>query len=51
MEELLKEIERGREIGIEARNELQGMTSEYGLVAPEKLLHLRLVVPRWLKDN
>jgi transposase len=32
-------------------NQLRGLTSEYGLVAPKELLHLRLAIPRWLDDQ
>ena len=32
-------------------NQLRGLTSEYGLVAPKELLHLRLAIPRWLEDQ
>ena len=32
-------------------NQLRGLASEYGLVAPKELLHLRSAIPRWLEDN
>jgi len=32
-------------------NQLRGLTSEYGLVAPKELLHLRSAIPRWLEDQ
>lgn len=32
-------------------NQLCGLASEYGLVAPKELLHLRLAIPRWLEDQ
>lgn len=32
-------------------NQLRGLASEYGLVAPKELLHLRLSIPRWLEDQ
>lgn len=32
-------------------NQLRGLASEYGLVAPKELLHLRSAVPRWLEDQ
>ena len=32
-------------------NQLRGLASEYGLVAPKELLHLRLAIPRWLEDQ
>lgn len=31
-------------------NQLRGLASEYGLVAPKELLHLRSAIPRWLED-
>jgi transposase len=32
-------------------NQLCGLASEYGLVAPNELLHLRSAVPRWLEAS
>jgi transposase len=32
-------------------NQLRGLASEYGLVAPKELLHLRSAIPRWLDDQ
>ena len=32
-------------------NQIRGLTSEYGLVAPKELLHLRAAIPRWLEDR
>jgi len=32
-------------------NQLRGLASEYGLVAPKELLHLRLAIPGWLEDQ
>jgi len=32
-------------------NQLRGLASEYGLVAPKELLHLRPAIPRWLEDQ
>ena len=32
-------------------NQIRGLTSEYGLVAPKELLHLRVAIPRWLEDQ
>lgn len=32
-------------------NQLRGLASEYGLVAPKELLHLRSAIPRWLEDH
>lgn len=32
-------------------NQLRGLASEYGLVAPKELLHLRSAIPRWLEDE
>jgi len=32
-------------------NQLRGLASEYGLVAPKELLHLRPGIPRWLEDQ
>ncbi|MGX4640116.1 IS110 family transposase [Massilia sp. SYSU DXS3249] len=32
-------------------NQLRGLASEYGLVAPKELLHLRSAIPRWLEDQ
>jgi len=31
-------------------NQIRGLASEYGLVAPKELLHLRAAIPRWMKD-
>ena len=31
-------------------NQIRGLTSEYGLVAPRELGHLRSAIPRWLED-
>lgn len=31
-------------------NQLRGLASENGLVAPKELLHLRSAIPRWLED-
>lgn len=32
-------------------NQLRGLASEYGLVAPKELLHLRSAIPRWLEGQ
>ncbi len=32
-------------------NQLRGLASEYGLVAPKELLHLRSAIPSWLEDQ
>jgi transposase len=32
-------------------NQIRGLTSEYGLVAPQELVHLRAAIPCWLEDN
>lgn len=32
-------------------NQLRGLASEHGLVAPRELLHLRSAIPRWLEDQ
>ena len=32
-------------------NQLRGLASEYGLVSPKELLHLRSAIPRWLEDQ
>lgn len=32
-------------------NQIRGLTSEYGLVAPKELVHLRAAIPCWLEDN
>jgi len=32
-------------------NQLRGLASEYELVAPKELLHLRSAIPRWLEDQ
>jgi len=31
-------------------NQIRGLVSEYGLVAPKELVHLRAAVPAWLED-
>ncbi len=31
-------------------NQIRGLVSEYGLVAPKELLHLRVAIPEWLED-
>jgi transposase len=31
-------------------NQIRGLVSEYGLVAPKELLHLRAAIPDWLED-
>jgi len=31
-------------------NQIRGLVSEYGLVAPKQLLHLRQAIPCWLED-
>jgi transposase len=31
-------------------NQIRGLTSEYGLIAPKELLYLRAAIPRWLED-
>ncbi len=31
-------------------NQIRGLVSEYGLVAPKELLHLRSAIPDWLED-
>jgi transposase len=31
-------------------NQIRGLASEYGLVAPKELLHLRRAIPHWLED-
>jgi len=31
-------------------NQIRGLVSEYGLVAPKELLHLRAAIPLWLED-
>ncbi len=31
-------------------NQIRGLATEYGLVAPKELLHLRRAIPRWLED-
>jgi transposase len=31
-------------------NQIRGLTSEYGLIAPRELVHLRTAIPRWLED-
>jgi transposase len=32
-------------------NQLRGLASEYGLVAPKELLHLRSAIPLWIEDQ
>ena len=32
-------------------NQIRGLVSEYGLVAPKELTHLRLAIPMWLEDG
>ncbi len=32
-------------------NQIRGLTSEYGLVAPKELLHLRRAIPVWLEAS
>jgi transposase len=31
-------------------NQIRGLTSEYGLIAPKELVHLRAAIPQWLED-
>jgi len=31
-------------------NQIRGLVSEYGLVAPKELVHLRAAIPTWLED-
>lgn len=31
-------------------NQIRGLVSEYGLVAPKELSHLRVAIPEWLED-
>lgn len=31
-------------------NQIRGLVSEYGLVAPKEILHLRAAIPSWLED-
>jgi len=31
-------------------NQIRGLVSEYGLVAPKELVHLRAAIPAWLED-
>lgn len=31
-------------------NQIRGLVSEYGLVAPKEILHLRAAIPEWLED-
>jgi transposase len=31
-------------------NQIRGLVAEYGLVAPQRLSHLRRAIPRWLED-
>jgi len=32
-------------------NQIRGLASEYGLIAPKELLHLRRAIPCWLEDG
>src|SRR5499427_2807477 len=32
-------------------NQIRGLVSEYGLVAPKELVHLRAAIPAWLEDG
>ena len=32
-------------------NQIRGLVSEYGLVAPKELMHLRVAIPMWLEDG
>ena len=32
-------------------NQIHGLVSEYGLVAPKELVHLRAAIPMWLEDG
>ena len=32
-------------------NQIRGLVSEYGLVAPKELVHLRATIPMWLEDG
>jgi|SRR5215475_5058993 len=32
-------------------NQIRGLTSEYGLVAPREIVHLRRAIPLWLEDR
>jgi transposase len=32
-------------------NQIRGLVSEYGLVAPKELVHLRVAIPMWLEDG
>jgi len=32
-------------------NQIRGLVSEYGLVAPKELVHLRMAIPMWLEDG
>ena len=32
-------------------NQIRGLVSEYGLVAPKQLVHLRRAIPAWLEDG
>jgi len=32
-------------------NQIRGLVSEYGLVAPKELVHLRAAIPMWLEDG
>jgi transposase len=31
-------------------NQIRGLVSEYGLIAPKEIVHLRRALPRWLED-
>lgn len=31
-------------------NQIRGLVSEYGLVAPQQVSHLRAAIPLWLED-
>jgi transposase len=31
-------------------NQIRGLTSEFGLIAPKELIHLRAAIPHWLED-
>jgi len=32
-------------------NQIRGLVSEYGLVAPKEISHLRVAIPEWLEDS
>ena len=32
-------------------NQIRGLTSEYGLIAPREIVHLRRAIPLWLEDH